>query len=63
VRLLANDLSVLCLTPSPDSNRITGGLDQKNVIAKKRTDTYVVTIKENTTKVCQEEHDCHGIQD
>jgi len=33
------DPSVLRLTPSPDSNRIIGGLDQKNVIAKKRTDT------------------------
>jgi len=40
-----------------------GGLDQKNVIAKKRTDTEVVTIEENATKVCQEEHGCHGIQD
>jgi len=31
-------MSVLCLTLSLDSNQITGGLDQKNVLARKKTD-------------------------
>jgi len=32
-------LSVLQPIPSPDSKRVIGGLDQKNAIAKKKTDT------------------------
>jgi len=32
-------MCVLRLMPSPDSKRVIRGLDQKNVIVKKKTDT------------------------
>jgi len=54
VWLPANDPSVLRLTPSPDSYRITGGLDQKNAIAKKRADRLLLIDYERDVVVALE---------
>jgi len=56
-------LSVLRPTPSSDSKRVMGGLDQKSVTAKKKTNTQVVATKGTESEVCQQEHSCGGIQD
>jgi len=64
VQLLANDLSVLCLAPSPDSNWVNGRFGSKECNSEEEDRHFkLLPQKRMQQRFVKREHGCHGIQD